>query len=203
MTTERKEPDVLVANTGWGGTPVVGDIQADPDSKSWTAADPLRATDNNTSTDIHCSFPTPTDTLTSGADLQEFRVQCREFDSAQTGTATIRVELWEFEGASWGLVRASGETNITGDSSSTTAQVVAFTWNATEITTNSGANVGIKVFCTRSMGSPTVRQTGDIGAVEWNVDYTVAASTKKLTTLQNLDRGVGQLSASRLGGKLQ
>jgi hypothetical protein len=31
----------------------------------------------------------------------------------------------------------------------------------------------------------------------------VGGATKKLATLQNLDRGFGQLAASRLGGKLQ
>jgi hypothetical protein len=147
MATERKEPDVLVAHTGWSGSPVVGDIQADPDSKTWPAADPLRATNDNTSTDIHCSFPDPTDTLTVGADLQEFRV---------TGDPNWRIELWEFESAVWSLVRAGTDTEILNDAGDT---VVSFTWNANELTTASGANVGIKVFCTKSGGAPGVRNT--------------------------------------------
>jgi hypothetical protein len=99
MSTERKDVDVLVAHSGWGGTPVVGDIQADPDTKSgsWTTDDPLHATNNNTSTDIHCSFPTPTGDLTVGAGLQEFRVLLRPFSSTQTGDPDWRIELWEFD----------------------------------------------------------------------------------------------------------
>jgi len=203
MTAERQEPDTLIDSTNYG-SPVVGDIQADPDSKTWIVADPMRCTSNNVNPNIHCSFPTPTDTLTSGADLQNFRVQTREFDSGQTGTATIRIELWEDEGTP-ALVRAGSETDITGASSSTTGQVVELTWNSTEVTTDSGANVQIKVFCTKSGGGAGQRQVGDIGAVEWNVDYTASgAGTEILSAgIGNPGRTIGPARAARLGGELQ
>ena len=174
MATERKEPDVLVASTGLTG--IVSDIQADPDTKSgsWTAADPLRATGNNVSTDIHCSFGSPSGDLTVGADLQGFRILLRPFDSGQTGDPDWRIELWEFEASSWSLVRAGSTTQILNDAGDT---VVEFTWNANELTTISGENVGIKVFGVKTGGSPTIRNTVDFGAVEWNVDYAVSDQT--------------------------
>lgn len=171
MTAERKEPDVLISSTGLTG--VVGDIQADPDTKSgsWTAGDPLRATSNNVSTAIHCSFPSPTDNLTVGADLQEFRVLLRPFDSGQTGDPDWRIELWQ-NGA---LVRAGSNTEILNDAGDT---VVAFTWNANELTSDPGGDqVEIKVFGIKTGGPGGTRNTIDFGAVEWNVDYTVGGDT--------------------------
>jgi len=170
MATERKEPDVLIGSSGVTG--VVGDIQADPDVKSgsWTAADPIRATGNNTNIEIHCSFPSPSGDLTVGAGLQEFRVLLRPFDSGQTGDPDWRIELWQ--GGT--LVRAGSDTEILNDAGDT---VVAFTWNANEITLIDGSDVEIKVFGTKSGGSPGKRNTIDIGAVEWNVDFTAGVNT--------------------------
>jgi hypothetical protein len=159
-------PDVLEASSGVTGA--VTDIDEDPDTKSWTAADPIRATGNNVSTSIHCSFPAPTGDLTVGADLQEFRVLLRPYDSGQTGDPDWRIELWEFEASTWSLVRAGSDTQILNDAGDT---VVSFTWNANELTTISGANVGIKVFGTKTGGSGSVRNTVDFGAVEWNNEY--------------------------------
>ncbi len=197
MSAERQEPDAIIGSTGLSG--VVADIQADPDTKSgsWTATDPLRASGNNIDVEVHCSFPTPSPNLTVGAGLQEFRVLLRPFDSGQTGDPDWRIELWQ----NGSLVRAGSNTQILNDAGDT---VVSFTWNANELTSDpGGAQVEIKVFGVRSGGGPSARNTIDIGAIEWNVDFTTpAASTELLTTLQNLDRGVGQAAAARLGGVL-
>ena len=171
MAAERKEPDVLISSSGLTG--VVGDIQADPDTKSgaWTAADPLRATGNNVSVNIHCSFPSPSDNLTVGADLQEFRVLLRPFDSGHTGDPDWRIELRQ----NGSLVRAGSNTEILNDAGDT---VVAFTWNANELTSDpGGVQVEIKVFGVKTGGSSAVRNTIDIGAAEWNVDYTSGPQT--------------------------
>ena len=198
MATERLEPDVLIANSGWSGTPVVGDIQDDPDTKTWPAADPLRAANNNTSTSIHCSFPSPTGNLTVGADLQEFRVLLRPFDSGQTGHPDWRIELWQNNV----LVRAGTDTQILTDAGDT---VVAFTWNANELTTDpGGVQVEIKVFGTKTGGSPGTRNTVDIGAVEWNVDYTavsndIAATLAGVLTLAADLDATGKLESTLAG----
>lgn len=180
MTAERKEPDVLISSTGLTG--VVADIQADPDTKSgaWTATDPLRATGNNVSVDIHCSFPSPTDNLTVGADLQEFRVLLRPFDSGQTGDPDWRIELWQNNV----LVRAGSNTEILNDAGDT---VVSFTWNANELTSDpGGAQVEIKVFGIKTGGPGGTRNTIDIGAVEWNVDYTVGGAGNPQSFMNNV-----------------
>ena len=193
MATERNEPDAfataLVNLTG-----VVADIQADPDVKTgnWIADDPLRATSNNVNTTVHCSFPTPTFSPLVGANLQEFRALVRVFDIVQTGDPSARIELWE----NGSLVRAGSNATILNDGGEV---ILSFLWNANEIATVDGSLVELKVIGTRSMGGAGAQNTVDIGAVEWN---TTLSSTRKLTTIKDTNRGIGQLITSRLGGKL-
>ncbi len=170
MATERLEPDVLITLTNMTG--VVGDIQADPDTKSgsWTATDPLRATGNNTNVTAHCSFPTPTGDLTVGAGLQEFRVLLRPFDAGQTSDPNWRIELWQ----AGVLIRAGSNTSILNDAGDT---VVAFPWNGNELTLIDGSAVEIKVFGIKTGGSGSKRNTIDFGAIEWNVTYDASGTT--------------------------
>lgn len=163
MATERQSPDAILAQTDLSGA--VTDIDDDPDAADglW-----LTATNNNVNVDVRVSFPTPTGNPTVGADLQEFRAQVREFDTGQTGTPTARIELWE----NGSLVRAGTDVNVIG-----TNQVISFTWNANELGTADGSLVECKVVGTRSGGSPGARNTVEVGAVEWNVDYTTGPTT--------------------------
>ncbi len=160
MATERQSPDAIAAQAGFASCAVT-DIDDDPDSPDglWCVA-----SGNNTNTDVRTTFPTPTGNPTVGADLQEFRVQVRQFDMGQTGTPTARIELWE-NGA---LVRAGSDVDVTGS-----GQVISLPWNANEIATADGSLVECKVVGTKSGGSPGARNTVDVGAVEWNVDYSV------------------------------
>ena len=159
MTAETKSPDAILSQTNLSGA--VGDIQDDPDSPDglW-----LTASGNNVDTDVNVSFPSPTGDPKAGADLQEFRAYVRQFDTGQSGNPDARIELWE----NGSLVRAGGETSITGS-----GQVIAFTWNATELGTADGSLVECKVVGTRSGGSPGARNTVEVGAIEWNVDYVI------------------------------
>lgn len=136
------------------------DHDADPDEDSSVTV----ATDNNVNTKYGVDFPTPTGNPTEGADLQEFRVGVIEFDSEQTGTPEARIELWE-NGV---LVRAGSDTPIS------TYEVLSFTWNANELSTADGSLVQLKVIGTKTGGSPSTRNTINIGQIEWNVDYTEA-----------------------------
>lgn len=159
MALETKTPNAILSQTG--NTGVVGDIQDSPDSPD---ANWLVATGNNTHTDVNVSFATPTGNPTTGADLQEFRALVRPFDSGQTGDPNARIELWE-NGA---LIRAGSETalqNAGGDI------VIAFTWNASELATADGSLVEGKAVGTKTSGSGSKRNTVDIGAIEWNVEY--------------------------------
>ncbi len=160
MATERLAPDVLLASTNLSG--VVGDISDDPDSPD---ANWLIASNNNTNTDVRVGYPNPTDNPTVGSGLQEFRALVRQFDTGQTGTPTVRIELWE-NGI---LIRAGSEINV-----GTTDQILSFTWNANEIATVDGSLVECLIVGTKTGGGTGKRNTVDVGAIEWNVEYTVA-----------------------------
>jgi len=165
MATERQSPDAIAALTGCSPNTLTH-ITDDPDAPdgNWIVAN-----SNNTNDDIRVTFPTPTGSPTVGAGLQEFRTYVRQFDTGQTGTPTCRVELWE-NGV---LVRAGTNTNVTG-----AGQILAFTWNASELGTADGSLVECKLVGTKSAGAPSVRNAVDFGAIEWNVDYTVAAAAR-------------------------
>ncbi len=160
MASERQPPDALLGTSGYQGTPTLADIDEDPDSgdANWHVA-----VNNNTNTESYVSYGTPTGNPTVGADLQEFRAQVRKFSGSGTGTPTARIELWE----NGSLVRAGTDANVTSSS----GQVISFTWNANELATADGSLVECKVIGTKSGGSPSARSSVDVGAVEWNVEY--------------------------------
>ena len=163
MGTERQGPDAIVAFSNMeqsgGGDPLVGDIDDDPDSPdgSWAFA-----TGNNSSGTLRTSFATPTDDVSVGADLQEFKIYVQQFDTGQTGDPDARIELWE----NGTLVRAGSDVSVTGS-----GQTISFTWNGNEIATADGSLVECHLVLTKSGGSPGARNTVNVGAVEWNVTY--------------------------------
>jgi len=178
MATERKAPDVLIVQTNLNG--VVADIQDDPDSPdgAW-----LTAISNNANSICRVSFPTPTGAPNIGADLQEFRALVRKFGG--TGTPTARVELYE-NGI---LIRAGSDIDITTDT------VLAFTWNANELGTPDGSLVECRIYGTKAGGAPAKRATIEVGAVEWNVDYTsggefIYAGNVPLTPTPDMPKGI-------------
>ena len=162
MATERLAPDVILEVSNLTG--VVGDIQDDPDSPdgNW-----LTASSNNVITDVRVSVPSPTGNPTVGADLQEFRVLFRQYDEAQGGTPEGRIELWE-NGV---LIRAGSDVSVPDG-----GIVVGFTWNASELGTANGSLVEIKAVGTKSGGSPSNRNSTEVGAIEWNVVYSEGVS---------------------------
>ena len=161
---ERQSPDAILVLTNLSPNDVTY-IQDDPDNPdgNW-----LVASGNNASTDVRVSFPLPSGNLTVGPDLQEFKAYVRKFSQTQTGTPTARIELWE-DGV---LIRAGSNVNVTG-----TGQVISFTWNASEISNGDGSLVEANVVGTKTGGPAGTRNTVDVGAVEWNVDYTSLATT--------------------------
>ena len=141
------------------------DINDDPDSgdANWLVASGI-----GVNTDVRTTFNTPTGNPTVGANLQEFRVQVRQFDTGQTGDPNARIELWE-NGI---LVRAGSDVLVTGS-----GQVIAFAWNANELGTPDGSLVECKVVGTKAGGSPSKKNSVDVGAIEWNVTYTSGSTT--------------------------
>ena len=144
-------PDAILATSGLtGGLSDIQDDTTSPDA-NW-----MVAVDNNTDGDLYLSFPSPAGELRPGP--QKLLVAARQFDEGQTGTPTIRLELWEAGslvevGASMGVVPGGG--------------LFTLQWAADEVSDQSGAGIEIKIFLERTGGSPTKRNTIDIGAVEW------------------------------------
>ena len=169
MATETLRPAVAetLSLSNLSGT--YADIDDDPDAPdgNW-----LTASGNNVNVSARTTLATPTGNPTVGADLQEFRVQVRQFDVAQGGTPDARIELWE----NGSLVRAGSDIPVTGS-----GQVIAFTWNANELGTADGSLVEIMLVGTKSGGSPGNRNTVEVGAMEWNVVYDAGATTYQET----------------------
>jgi hypothetical protein len=159
LSEERLAPDVILSTDLSGA---VGAIQDDPDSPdgNW-----LTTTDNNSDHYARVSFASPTGNPQVGADMQEFRALVRKYGG--TGTPTARIELWE-NGV---LIRAGGENNVTGPA------VIAFTWNANELSNPDGSQVECYVYGSKTGGSPTTRASIEIGAVEWNCQWSLGAIT--------------------------
>jgi len=157
--TGRQSPDAILELVNLTGT--VSEIQDDPDSPD---ANWLDAVANNVASICRASFPTPPGNPTVGADLQEFRVLVRKFGG--TGTPTAWIELYE-NGV---LIRAGSAVNVTGD------LVISFTWNANEIGTADGSLIECRLNSTAIGGAPSGRACAEVGAVEWNVDYSAAPS---------------------------
>lgn len=147
-------PDAMLGSTNLSGA--LTDIDDDPDfpDTNW-----LTAISKTADTTVRVSFPTPTQTLSVGADLQEFRVQLREHAEDGDPSAYYRIELWE----NGSLVRAGSDYSIPEEST----LVATFTWDASELSDPTGADVELRVYGTGdSAGSWT--GTVEIGAVEWN-----------------------------------
>lgn len=168
MATEQLQPDSVISSTNLTGA-TVANLDDDPDSP---AGDWATANADNSDTIVHCSFGTPTATLTSGADLQTFKVYCRQ-SNAGGNTPTVTIALYE----SGSLVRAGSAVNVT----SSTGQLVTFTWNATELAAQSGANVEIHVTGNSQAGSPTARNSVEFDAIEWVADYTAVVNVTETT----------------------
>jgi len=92
------------------------------------------------------------------------RCEVRLDTNSGTGTPTARIEVWE----SGVLFVAGSEVDVTSSST----QIITFDWDATGLSDSTGAGVEIKVFGTKTGGSPTVRSTVDVGFVEWIADVT-------------------------------
>lgn len=177
MPTERLAPDALLVQTALSGS--VTAIDDDPDSPAgdWLTYD----TAVNGNTDCRVSFPTPTGNPTTGAGVQNFRVQIRKNASAGNST-TWSLQLWE-NGAQVAEL-------ATGTTTSTTGEVVAGAWNASSLGTANGSLVECRLQQTAggASGSGGNRRRIEIGAVEWNVTYDdPPAESRALVTFAELE----------------
>jgi len=159
--TERQSPDTLKTQTNLEGT--ITAIQDDPDSPDGNWLVNIIIDEN---TICRVSFPTPTGNPTVGADLQQFQIWVRRASAGGSPpTPTVRIELYE-NGVSKAIVLANtGVTNETG-------VLHSGTWNANLLGTADGSLVECYIFgdaASTGQNDATI----EVGAVEWNVDYTV------------------------------
>jgi hypothetical protein len=162
MAQQRMAPSALLEQTNLTG--VVGNIQDDPDSPD---ANWLVATSNSVNTVARAGFGTPTNPPTVGAALQEFRARVRK-NSSNSGNPTAQLQLYEN-----GILVASGSS---ASVTSTTGQVISLTWNASSLGTSDGSLVECRVNTTAAGGGPSVRNSVDIGAIEWNAETSAVAA---------------------------
>ena len=164
MATERKSPDAIISSAGLDVSGGIGYIQDDPDSPdgNWF-------TTSGSNGSLRVSFPTPTSNPTTGADVQEFRVQLRK-NATGGGTPTYSAELRETGG---GTALQTLATDATIDTTGT-GSVVSLTWDASNLATADGSAVELLLTFTKGGGGPNERNV-EVGAAEWNVDYSAAA----------------------------
>lgn len=165
---ETLAPDVLLTQTNLSG--VIGDIDEDPDSPG---ADWLTYVANNVDTVCRVSFPTPTGNPTQGVDLQEFKIWVRKQNG--TGTPTVSISLYE-NGVSVAEILAA--TNVTNSS----GELFSATWNSNLLGTADGSVVECYIYGTATGGAPASRCTVEVGAVEWNVEYSAGAVAPTVAT---------------------
>lgn len=173
MATERQSPDAILASTSLSGA--VTDIDDDPDSPdgNW-----LTAPGNNNNTDVRVSFPTPSGNPTTGSGLQQFKIWVRKTNHSTD--PTVAIELWE-NGTLLGVLTSGVGV------SSTTGQLVSVNWDAVNLVTANGSLVECKVIGSVGSGSPSNRASLEVGAIEWNVDYTTATPTRGRTSFAELE----------------
>lgn len=183
MATERLAPDAILTQTGLSGT--VAAIDDDPDSPD---ANWLVTSAQNQTNVLRVSFPSPTGALTAGADLQNFRAQLRK-SSTNNGRTDDGWQLWLYEN------NTSIRQLNSGTGLPTSGTVVAGTWNASEV--SGGTNVECRIVLTpEAGGNPGNRGCGEVGAVEWNVTYSVTSSGTGAPSLPAMTAaGTGELGA--------
>lgn len=171
--TESRYADSIAAQSGYTNC-TVGEIDEDPDSPDANWCDVAGA--SNISTSVRATFTTPSPNPTAGAGLQSFRVQWRK--TSQSTNPTCAVDLYE----NGGLVTANVVSSTAV--SSTTGVVVSGTWDAASLSSSDGSGVEILVTCTVGGGAAGNRASGEVGAVEWVVDYTTPSAKRKVAVIQ-------------------
>ena len=133
----------------------LADIQDDSDSPD---ANWLSAQSNNTTSTVRIRFAAPS-TNPSGA--QSFRLLVRPSNSPGANNPTWSMNLYQ-NGVDLGQI-ASG----TLDGANKLEELVAGSWDASSLNDASGANVEVRWNCIGQGGSPSNRNTGELGASEW------------------------------------
>ena len=164
MATETLLPNAIIGTPVGYNTVTLANID-----EGVASADNTWATsDGSGATQLILGFPTPTDTLTTGADLQTFRAVVRK-NATGGNNPTVQIVVYEN-----GNSINTSSNDITVDTTGT-GQTISFTWNANVLAALSGANVEVGIIQTGgATGRASNRRYVDVDTAEWIADYTVA-----------------------------
>lgn len=173
MATELLLPDAVLTATNL--TANIADLD-----EGVSNFDDVYATNDagNANTLLVLSFPTPSGTLNTGADLQTFRARVRK-NATGGNNPTVRIEVRE-----GGTIRANSTnttvTSLTGDD-------ITFTWDASVLALQNGVDVEIAISQQGggSGGNPGNRRWIETDTADWTADYTepVAAVGYSFSTI--------------------
>ena len=132
------------------------------------------------------SFPSPSGNLNTGAGLQEFRLLVRK-NLAGGNATTADVVLYENGSVVSTLLSGVSVTSLTG-------QILAATWDASLLSGINGAQVEVAMQQASggSTGSGANRRRIEVGAIEWNDDYSTSEAHSGTASLS----GGGGLTVS-------
>lgn len=162
MATETLLPDAIVTLTSLSGTILNID-------EGTASADGVFLTNTNTNGNqnlLVASFPTPSGDLTTGDNLQTFRVTIRK-NATGGNDPTFQFIVYEN-----GSATTTASPNITVSALST----FSFTWNSNILANQTGADVEIGIQQTGGgTGNAARRRWIEIDTVDWIADYTPPA----------------------------
>ena len=137
-------------------------IDDDPDSSN----DLWMTWDGNGNVDSIHNIHDPTTDPGGVTERQEFRVLIRK-DSSGGNAVPWELGVWELEASTYSLLATIASGTVT----SLTGEVVSGLWDASLLTTASGANVSVGLLQTAGgTGSPGSRRGVDISAYKWVSD---------------------------------
>lgn len=160
MATETLQPNNVFTATNLTDA-TVARLDESPDSPAGDWA----TWDGSGDVVLVAEFPTPTNTPGTGAGLQKFRIYMRK--NSGSGSNQVDIEIHAWENGTGNRELAYTATNYTS-----TGAIIEATWDATNLVTASGANVGCNIVQTNGgTGGPSARAGIDIDCVEWVAYY--------------------------------
>ena len=170
---ETEHPTAIEAQSGYTDC-TIGEI--DEDITGDTGGDSLwcdTGDANNVTTTVRVSFPTPSGDPVTTTDAQTVRVYARK--TSQSTAPSCTFDIYEN-----GTSRVAAALTLSGISSATYG---SNTWTYTGFTNADGSGLEVLATCTPGGGNPNNRASGEVGAIQLELDVTVAGGARKRIVL--------------------
>ena len=138
----------------------VGYIDEDPDSPDSEWCNVAGA--NNVDTSVRASLANPTNPPTSTTLAQEIKVWLRKTNHSTNPTCAVSIRENDVSRFSAGLGAISSTTGV--------LHTRTWTFDPAEWDDDTGASIEAQVTCTVGGGNPSNKASGEVGAVEVNLD---------------------------------